>query len=321
MIGAMLPLLLAGACASLDWAVHNPVPCSQVGPATCEDKAAVSAWDAICTPCEDAYAWDRSYDWMDTTLAAGEQIRGIDPATVQAMPLTMDDGAVLDAYLIPAHGDNPDNAAITMIFNHGNYAGIEHYLPRIQLAHEAGFTIFVWDYQGYGKSLPEGAPEPEAFLSHGRQVRDAVAALADAERVLIYANSLGALPGVEMALHSPGCALILEAGFTSVESILAAGAGVSAPDSMLTMGLFDNIEKIKGYSGPLLAMIGDEDNTFRVEDTRQLVENAATPAAQKDLWVLEGVNHGISNGGIPEAGFTAWAERIDTFLDETGACR
>ncbi|MFT4974614.1 MAG: pimeloyl-ACP methyl ester carboxylesterase [Myxococcota bacterium] len=313
-------LLVSTGCASLDGFLHNPVPCESVSEATCEDKD--SDWDRICTPCDEEYDWSADIAWMEETIADGATIRAIAPEAVQDVDVEGSGGAVLDAYFIPAHGEHPENSEVTLVYHHGNYAGIEHYLPRVRMAHEAGFSVFVWDYRGYGKSTPAVVPTAEEWSGDARRVRDAVDEVApDPERVLLYANSLGAIPAIEMALYRPGCALVTEAGFTSVESLVASNSGVSLPDSMITSGEYNNIEKIEGVAGPLLAMIGDADETFRVEDTRRMVERAAAAAADKELWVLPGVHHGITSIGVPEAGYTDWAEKLDAFLDEVGACR
>ena len=115
-------LLLLSGCVTLDAFLHNPVPCASVGPSTCEDKD--SEWDRVCTPCEDAYPWDAVYTWMEPTVADGASIRPISPDAVQDADVDGQGGAVLDAYFIPAHGDHPANAEVTLIYNHGNYAGI-----------------------------------------------------------------------------------------------------------------------------------------------------------------------------------------------------
>lgn len=326
-LGAPLLAATQVGCVTLDGFLFNGVPCGEVGPSTCEDKDAY--WDKVCTPCEEAYAWDRDYDWFEQTLdeEAGESIRAIDPASVVDADVTRPDGTVLDAYLVPAHGDHPENAEVTLLYNHGNYAGIEHYLPRVRMAHEAGFTVLVWDYRGYGKTTDTAPPTPEVWWADAAAVRDSVDALAeagevpDADKVLVYANSLGALPALEMSLHRPGCALVFEAGFTSIEALTASNSGVSAPDSFFTTGELDNMEKISGWSGPFMAMIGTEDEVFREEDTAELVSRAGAPAADKELWVLEGVHHGITSVGVPDAGYAEWAGKLDAFLGGTGACR
>ncbi len=321
-IGLVLAVLPG--CVTLDGFLFNGVPCADVGPSTCEDR---SYWDQACTPCEEAYAWDREYDWFEATLDEGESIRAIDPEAVIDVDLTRPDGTVLDAYVIPAHGDDPEAAEITLVYHHGNYVGIEHYLPRIRMAHEAGYTVYVWDYRGYGKTTDTSPPEPEVWWADTQAVRDDLDELAtagvvpDADKLLIYANSLGGLPAVEMSLYRPGCALVLEAGFTSIEALGGSNSGVFVPDSLLSSGAFDNVEKIKAYDGPLLAMIGTEDEVFREEDVAQMVDNAATADAFKEVWELPGVHHGITSIGIPDAGYGPWADKMGDFLNRTGACR
>lgn len=317
---AVATVLLGTGCVQLDAFIHNPTPCERVSTETCD--GATDEWARVCTPCEDAYSWDAVYNWMSGTLRDGESIRPIDPAIVQDVDVEGVGGAVLDAYFIPAHGEHAENASVTLLYNHGNYAGIEHYIPRVQMAHEAGFNVFVWDYRGYGKSEPATVPTAEEWFDDARRVRDAVDQVApDPAKVLLYANSLGGIPAIEMVLYRPGCALITEAGFTSMEALTASNAALTVPDSFLTSGQYNNIEKIKGYSGPYLAMIGDLDETFRVSDVEAMVTNAGAPASDKALWVLADVAHGISSRGIPEASYADWAERVDTFLDDVGACR
>jgi len=314
----MLALLLMG-CNDLDWALHNNIPCAEVTTATCGDQP---YWDQICTPCNARYEWDREYEYFPQTLEEDQTIRPIDLARVLDVDIERDDGAVLDAYFIPAHGEHLDNSEVTVLYNHGNYAGIEHYLPRVRYLHEAGFNLYVWDYRGYGKTTPDVAPDAPTWFADSRAARDAVDDVApDPDKVLVYGNSLGALPAVEQVLYRPGCAMFFEAGFTSLEALAGSNSGVFLPDSMLSSGSYDNLEKIVSYRGPFFAMIGSEDGTFRVEDTQALVDRAGTLPEDKALWVLDGVDHGITTVGVPEASYGEYALQMDTFLDEREACR
>lgn len=309
----MIFWLLSG-CFTLDFAAHNNIHCSNISTETCQDRG---YWDRICLSCEQPYDWDRSYDWMDGTLSEGQVLRTIDPDAVVSYSIdTFDGDGTLDAYAIPGFGQN---ARTTIIYNHGNYGGIEHYLPRLQLLHQGGYTIFVWDYRGYGKSMPARTPTTDEWVEDVIVIRDAVDEIApNPERVVIYSNSLGAVPAIDMALADPGCALVLEAPLTSLESLTVTDAGIALPDSFLSSGAYNNIERIKDYSGPLFAMIGDEDQRFAVEDVETLVNNADSEV--KDLWVLEGVEHGITGGGVPEDGLTEYLNRMQSFLNNRTDC-
>jgi hypothetical protein len=155
-------------CLVLDGFVHNPVPCSSVSTETCEDKAD-TPFDQVCVPCNEEYSWIRGYEWLDGTLDEGTpSVRAV-ATEVQRSTLSSDDGeAQLDVYFIPSHGEVAELASVTVLYNHGNYAGIEHYQPRLRFLHEAGYNVMAWDYRGYGKSMPETAPSPEQFVADAR---------------------------------------------------------------------------------------------------------------------------------------------------------
>ncbi|MCB9744210.1 MAG: alpha/beta fold hydrolase [Alphaproteobacteria bacterium] len=305
----MILLLALTGCASLDSLIHNPVHCSRVGEATCAGK---EGWDAICLTCEEPLVWDREYDWIPGTLEEGEQVRGVDVDAVTATRLATADGlGELDTYLIPAHADGGPLAGLTILYNHGNYASLEHYMPRVRFLHELGAQVFAWDYRGYGKSEPDTVPTPEQFLSDAGEVWDLAASLTGGAPMAAYGYSLGAIPAVEQALQRDACVLLLEAPFTSLRASADANVGLQLPGSFLGEGSYENVEKVADLEVPLLAFVGDADTTFPAEYVAELVDNAGGPA---ELWVLPGVLHGISGGGVPEAGLREYGERMADFV-------
>lgn len=316
----LLPLLLLTSCIKLDFLVFNGVHCTAVGPASCEDRG---IWDQVCASCDEPYDWTFDHPWeqeFPDMLDPGESIRPIDASTITSFRIDAGDGeGILDAYFIPAHGEVAELSQTTILYNHGNYAGIEHYLPRLRMLHELGANVYVWDYRGYGKSEPDSHPSAEEFLSDARlvweQARDVVP---DPGRVVIYANSLGGVPAVEMAITEQPCALVMEAALTAIGRLGQRSTTVTFGDELLTNGLFDNMRKLDGYSGALFALIGDEDQRFAYQDWAEVIDNATGP---KRLWVLPGVEHGIDGGGVPEADFSEYSEQIRDFLrEEAPAC-
>ncbi len=311
---ALLSAALCTGCLDLDGFVHNPVHCSTVGTATCEDKSDVPM-DQICVPCDEAYSWTRDYEWLEGTLDEGTPTVRAIATEVQQSTLSSDDGeAALDVYFIPSHGEVAELANVTVLYNHGNYAGIEHYQPRLRFLHEAGYNVMAWDYRGYGKSMPEFAPNPEQFMADARSMREYAAGLVpDPARVIVYANSLGAVPGVEMSLASAPCALMLEAPFTSMSRISGSNSGTSFPESFFSQNLFDNVSKLEGYASPVLIMIGELDNKFPQSDLQDMYDAVA---GEKELWIVEDARHGIANVGVPEAGLTPYFDKMRSFLQE-----
>lgn len=308
----LFPLLVLPGCLNLDSFAFNGIPCSTVSEETCSDDTI--EWDRVCLACDEPYDWAKGYPWFDQTLEAGETIRPAEGVVQHTVP--SDDGlATFDAYFVPSHGGVPALASTTIFYNHGNYAGVEHYAPRVRMLHELGYNVFIWDYRGYGKTLPPEHPTPEQFLADARQMRAYVNSVApDPERIVVYGYSLGAVAAVEAALSEPGCALFLEAPFTSGSAIGAENGLVRFPDSFLSEGSFDNIRKIEGYAGPLFAMVGTEDTRFPPSSVERIVENAG---GTSELWVLDGVHHGVSDIGVPDAGLRDYAEHMRAFLDSS----
>jgi dienelactone hydrolase len=313
---ALAAVCLSSGCLTLDSFIYNGIHCTRVSEETC--TAYESPFDNVCVPCDEPYDWARDYDWFDVTLEEGQTIRPIDVTTVQQQTLATADGlGQLDTYFVPAHGDDPVLATVTMVYNHGNYASIEHYLPRVRMLHEAGYNVLVWDFRGYGKSMPETTASPEQFLSDARQVLDLAVSLApDPERIISYGYSVGGIPAVEMAVTNTPCAHFHEAAFTSMESIATSTTTTRFGENFFSEGLYDNIEKIKSFQGAVLVMQGTLDNKWTMEDARAFLAAAPGPKA---IWELEGVHHGIATIGVPEAGFTAYTERMRRFLEEEGA--
>ena len=314
--GLLLAVLALPGCLNLDSFSFNGVPCSTVGPDTCDR----GTWDSVCLTCEEPYDWARDYPWEAEfpDMLEGRTIRAAEGVEQHTIP--SEDGlAQLDAAWVPSHGGEPLLARTTIVYNHGNYAGIEHYAPRVRLLHELGYNVLIWDYRGYGKTEPATHPTAEQFVADARTVREYVKTLApDPDRIIVYGYSLGGIPAVEMAVAEEPCALFLEAPFTSASIIADESGTVGWPESFLSEGLFDNARKLRSYTGPTFLMVGDLDSRFPSNTQEQLIDNAAGPS---ELWVLEGVRHGISDGGVPEASLATYASRMADFLrDNAQGC-
>ena len=319
-LSAALGLLLwaCGGCVQLDSAVHNARHCSAIGPETCEEVE--DPFDQLCASCEASYDFNRAYPWPPSLLQQGEPaLRAISPELISQRAVETEDGlGTLDLYVITSHGEEEARRDVTLIIQHGNYAGIEHYIPRLQILHELGYRLVIWDYRGYGKSTPPETPTSDQFLADARQIRELVhSELATSPgQVVIYGMSLGAVPSVEMALHRAPCAMVLEVPFSSINSITRTNTATSLGGGFLTQGEYENTEKIKQYSAPLLVIAASEDTLFSSEEIELIYENAAS--ADKEFLLVEGAEHGVGEG-VPE---TLGLARYGLLLDDSiGRCR
>jgi len=306
--GLFISLLTVG-CVNLDGFVHNPVHCSTVGESTCEAKDDV--WDQVCLPCETPYNFSDTYEFTDDWYA-----RDIPSGSVTNHKLkTADDEGEIDLYWIASHGENTSLAQTTLLYHHGNYAGIEHYMPNVRYFYEAGYNVVVWDYRGYGKSLPESTPNANQWFADVELVYDFVRATAiDKNKIALLGQSLGAIPSTHAALYQKPCALIMETPFTSLGTIGRDNSGLAMPDAFLSSGQYNNSEKIKEYDGPLFVMHGTEDYKISYEAAVELYNNAP---GVKDMWTIVGVGHIISRPNRDKAVGTArYLGRIQEFLNE-----
>lgn len=301
-------LMLAG-CLQLDFVAHNARHCSVVGPDTCDVE---ESFDKLCTPCDEPYDWSTQDEWPEDFLTDAQSVR--QPMVIERRPVKTTDGAgELDLYVVPSHGEIAEQADITVLIQHGNFGSIEHYLPRVKMFHELGYRVVIWDYRGYGKSTPESTPTPDEFIADAHQIRDLVPELTDTPgQLIIYGMSLGAIPSIEMALHTPPCAMILEVPFTSLDEVTKTNTGTSLGGGFLSEGKFENIEKIKSYTAPLMVLHASEDDLFPLESVKQVHDNAGSSI--KEFHIIEGANHGIGDGVPEAAGLTHYQTLLDEFI-------
>ena len=305
-----------GGCLVLDPLLpfHNNIPCSEVNDETCNTD---EYWDRVCLTCEDPYDWDRAYEWREKTIKDGATIRGIDPNLVSDVPFESNDGeAVLDAYFISAHGDVPELSQTTILYNNGRFASIEHYLPRIQLLHELGANLYVWDYRGYGKSLPETAPESIDWMDDARKAFEQAKLKApDPNKIIVYGMSIGGFPAGEIADTKPVCAQIFEASVVSISEKVEENTSVMLPGSFLTSGVLETDIKLADTKNPTLILHGSNDYAISPASALSFYDKLPNNIFKK-LVLIEGAGHGLGDGGVPEAGFLDYQSELMTFLGE-----
>jgi alpha-beta hydrolase superfamily lysophospholipase len=291
-------LLNIGCIADLDVFKHNPRHCSVVGVDTCEDIEEVM--DKICTKCAEDYPF----------AERGMPVDRVTKLTFQS------DGVENDAYFVKAAEDSA-LGHVTIIFAHGNYASIEHYLHSMEAIYGSGANLFAFEYPGYGQSSSESAPSETAFFANA----DAAYALLlselasrnlQASDVVFFGMSLGALPSVHLAKqHSGATALILESPYPSASLFLEDSSATSIPASFILSGSYDNLEKIPDVTLPTLVMHSEGDDFIRVEHSDRLFEAMNEP---KCFWRTTEAKHGVSNGIAVKEGYDRYAQIIGDWI-------
>jgi hypothetical protein len=180
----------------------------------------------------------------------------------------------------------------------GNAGNISHRLETLQLLHDLGVAVFIFNYRGYG--LSEGTASETGLY---QDVTGAMQFLNrrgwPANRIIIFGRSLGAAVGLEAALRSPPAGLIMESAFTSITAM----GRTHYPLLNLLLGWligakYDNLEKIAGLGSHLLLIHGKSDTICPPRMAEELYDQA--PKEKQMLWI-QGANHnnGFIVGGEP----------------------
>ena len=182
----------------------------------------------------------------------------------------------IHGWSIPGHADMP-----LIIFFHGNAANISHFVDILRYFNEMGFSTFIFDYRGFGKSQGQVIREEDLYVD-GRSAIDYLRNKGwQPSQMIFYGHSMGAAVSLQMGLETPPAAVVLESPFTSMSDI----AWHTAPITYALIGWwaidaeFDNFNKIRELSAPLVIFQGCKDKIVPPIMAQRLYEHAREPKA------------------------------------------
>ena len=181
------------------------------------------------------------------------------------------DGEHLHAWFIP----HPE-ARGTLLFAHGNAGNISHRLDSIQVFHDLGMNVLIFDYRGYGQST--GRSNENGTY---RDVEAAWTYLTDSRgiepgKIILFGRSLGAAVVADLATRAEPAAVILESAFLSVPD-MAARIYPWLPVRWLASYRYDNAEKVTRIKRPLLIIHSRRDEIIPFEQGERLFQLANEP--------------------------------------------
>jgi fermentation-respiration switch protein FrsA (DUF1100 family) len=211
------------------------------------------------------------------------------------------DGTRLFGWMVEQNPASP-----VLLWCHGNAGNIIHRLENLVQLHRTGFSVFLFDYRGYGRS--QGKPS-EAGL-----YRDAHAAYlylteqrrVSRDRLVIFGRSLGAAVAGDLVSRRPAAGVILESPFPSVASV-ARLTYFGTVGHWLLGSRFDLLERLPQISMPLLVIHGDRDHVIPLELGKAVYDAARPP---KELYVVRGADH----NDLYAIGGQAYFERLKQFV-------
>lgn len=190
----------------------------------------------------------------------------------------------INGWFIPA----AENAPV-VLFCHGNGGNISYRVQLLKLFHDAGFSVFIFDYRGYGKS--SGAPSEEGFyvdaLSSYQYLTGQRAF--SAQHIILYGESIGSAVAFDLASKVTVAAVVSQGGFSSAYDM---GKVIFpwVPSLLLkhcASVRFDAAAGARKLSVPKLFIHGNQDTIVPFTLGRKLYEAAAQP---KEFFILPG-NH------------------------------
>jgi uncharacterized protein len=169
---------------------------------------------------------------------------------------------------------NP-HAKSTIIFAHGNAGTMGDRLMKVKYFYDLGLNVLIFDYRGYGKS--EGHPTEQGIYCDAQAAYDYLKTRSDVDmnKIIVYGASLGGIAAVDLAVHRPIAALIVDSSITSARET----AKIFYPyvPSFFMQLKFDSINKVKKITIPKLFLHSPDDRTVPYSMGQKLFAAAAEP--------------------------------------------
>lgn len=191
-----------------------------------------------------------------------------------------EDGTQLNGWFYP-HENSKNPGAVAVLFCHGNAGNISHRVSMCGAMLEAGVSVLVFDYRGYGASA--GRPSETGTYQDAQAAYHWLKARGFA-RIVAFGESLGGGVASELAVREPLAGLILQGTFTSIADV---GAELFPwlPVRWMSRIKYDTYSRLPRIQVPLLIMHSREDTLIRFHHAERNYTAANQP---KLLWELQG---------------------------------
>lgn len=196
--------------------------------------------------------------------------------TSSTLKLKSRDGVEISAVYLA----NPQ-ATYTILFSHGNAEDLGTLAPELESMRALGFSIFAYDYHGYGTSGGQ-ATEKNAYEDIDAAYNYLTQVLkVPSDRIIAHGRSLGGAVAIDLASRKPVGGLIIESSFVSAFRVVT-GYRIFPFDK------FRNADKIKQVRCPVLIIHGRQDEVIPFWHGERLFGIANDP--KTNLWV-DGAGH------------------------------
>jgi uncharacterized protein len=197
-----------------------------------------------------------------------------------------------------------------ILFAHGNGGNISHRLSSLNILHNLGFNILIFDYRGYGKS--EGSPSESGTYKDVRAAWDYLVTIFPPENIVLFGRSLGGAVITNLATTLPKNikpkGIILESTFTSIPD-LASIIYWYLPVRMLSRFNYNTLSLINKITIPILITHSYEDELIPFSHGKKLYKTAL---GEKFFLSIKG-NHNegfVDSGSLYRNGLKKFLSRL-----------
>ena len=183
-----------------------------------------------------------------------------------------------------------------IVYCHGQSKHMDAYWNRAKLLANTGsknrYGVLMMDYRGYG--LSSGKSTEASLYQDVRVCLDWLNSKGvSSNQVVMYGFSLGTIPAIDLSAFygtaSPN-KLIIESPLASAENLTEESLIIDVSPSFFTSLEFDNVEKIKSVSQPLMWIHGVDDDYLSISNGEAIYERHG--GTYKEAHRITGANHG-----------------------------
>ncbi len=195
----------------------------------------------------------------------------------------------------------------TLVYCHGQAGDISDSWPRLELLEPLGYSLFIWDYRGFGRST--GTPSEPGIHDDEEALWTTFSSMIAGQHLIYYGRSFGGAPCIDLATRHPPAALIEESTFTSVDALVHDGAYADLPRSYVSDDSWNSLAKMPSLGAvPFLALHGAADDYVQ---PKYSVELAAAHPGTTELVLVPGADH----TNVPDKmGFDQYRATVDAFV-------
>lgn len=181
------------------------------------------------------------------------------------------DSLKLSGWFVPCENSND-----VILFCHGNAGNISHRLESIQIFNRLGFSVFIFDYRGYGES--GGSPSEKGTYTDCEAAWNYLINIKNfkSSQIVVFGRSLGGAIAAWIAQKKKPKKLIIESSFVSVNDLGAKMFPVF-PVRLLSRFKYNTKDYIKNVTCPVLIVHSKTDDLIPFSHGEKLFNLAKDP--------------------------------------------